>query len=279
MKHICFRFDIDTHVCISKGVPGILDLFSNYGKCTFFVSMGRGFSRQILVKESIENIFKKKEFKGGIYSMLSKLGVKESLRAILANPLIGLSHSQILHTINLQGHELGLHGGKNHAQWEHNALGWSDDELESEIKYGLMGFKKLNLPKPVSFASPCWQSPKKLSTILSSHDFLVMADKHKVFSLPSVDASGIINYPVNIVAKQPDVGFIENMRALGFTSSEILEEFDRQLIEGGNHQVVFDHPLYAGVKEIELLSAMLEKCKQRGCKIESIKNTLKYLNF
>ena len=95
--------------------------------------------------------------------------------------------------------------------------------------------------------------------------------------VPNWNESGLIRYPTNIIGKKGNIGFIENLRALGHSSDEILSEFKRQLDMKGNYKMVFDHPYYAGIKEIEVLSRMLQLSLDKGYKIESLQNICKGL--
>ncbi len=274
-KFICFRFDVDTHVCIKKGVPELITLFKKYdANCTFFVNMGRSFNYYIFFIKKINAFFSKKP-KTSFFSITKKLGFINTFKALLFNPKVGATNKKILHEIIKNGHELGLHGGKNHATWEKNAKNWSENTLANEIEYGLNQFKKLNLPKPTSFASPCWNSPNSLIDNLKSNGFLILADHYSLNSLPCNDVLGVKQFPTNILAKDGNIGFIENFRALGYNSTEILKEFENQLDLEGNFKMVFDHPIYAGIHEIHLLSQMIEMSISKGYKIESLKNISK----
>lgn len=280
VKYICFRFDIDTHTCLTKGVPNLLDIFREYdARCTFFVSMGTAFNRSIFFKEYIKGCLFGVQRTTGVFSMSSKLGLSDSINTILFNPVIGSAQGQILHKMIVDGHELGLHGGKNHASWEKNAKKWKIPKITAEIQYGLDNFKRLMLPQPVSFASPCWQSPKELNNILLDNGFSILADTYSTQGRPYKNSFGLIQYPVNLLAKQPTVGFIENLRALGYSSNEIISEFEKQLNSDGNYKMVFDHPFYAGVKELDIISKMLEICVKNGYRIESLKNISKKISY
>ncbi len=273
-KIICFRFDIDTHICLKHGVPNILKLFKKYnGYCTFFVNMGRSFSLEFLLKEKLKETWKTQKKEKVFFSMVSKLGILNSIEAILLNPKVGPNYSAILHDIISSGHELGLHGGRNHAKWEKEVLYWDREKIQDEVIYGLNQFEKLGLPKPLSFASPCWQSPKILASILSDLNFLILADTISIDDCIYKKNENILEIPTNVIGKQSDVGFVENLRALGYSSIEIIEEFSQQLDKEGNFKMVFDHPLYIGVKELDVLSKMIDIAIRKGFKLDSLNNT------
>lgn len=277
-KYICFRFDIDTHICLREGVPNLLKLFEAYdARGTFFVSMGRSFDRSLFLREKIKAQFSGKKTANGTFSMFSKLGAANSTTALLINPKIGAVHKTILHDIIAHGHELGLHGGKNHALWEKNAKNWSEQKILQEIDYGLGHFRQQQLPAPVSFASPCWQSPIGIEKLLKQRGFSILADEYSATHQPNKEVSGFIHFPTNVIGKHGNVGFVENLRALGYSSEEILSEFKRQLDTEGNYKMVFDHPFYIGIKELEILSQMIEISLSKGYTIESLQNISRHI--
>ncbi|WP_286706243.1 polysaccharide deacetylase family protein [Flavobacterium sp. 38-13] len=276
-KYICFRFDIDTHICLQKGVPNLLKLFENYNaKCTFFVSMGRSFDRSSFLKEKFKYGFSNKTTQG-TFSMFSKLGVTNSIVALLLNPKIGAIQKKILQDIINHGHELGLHGGKNHTLWEKNAKNWNEEKILQEIDYGLGYFRQHQLPQPISFASPCWQSPLGIDNVLRQRGFSVLADEYFTGKQPNPEVSGLLHFPTNVLGQHGNVGFVENLRALGYSSEEILSEFEKQLDSEGKYKMVFDHPFYIGIKEIEILSKMIEISIRKGYKVDSLHNISKHI--
>lgn len=271
-KYICFRFDVDTHLCLSKGVPNLMLLANKYqAEFTFFINMGRAFDRRLLIKEKYAAFFNKQPKPHGFFPMFYKLGFMHSIYAMGCNPIVGAKHKKILHQLTVAGHELGLHGGKNHADWEKNAKNWSSESIFQEISYGLDHLKRHSFPNPVSFASPCWQSPEELPDIILKNGFSILCDEYADGDF-SKDKAGLSRFHVNIIGKQGNIGFIENMRALEYTTEQIMESFEKQLNMPGNFKMVFDHPLYAGIRELPLLSQMLEMCISKGYKIKSLRN-------
>ncbi|GGB72774.1 hypothetical protein GCM10007424_10910 [Flavobacterium suaedae] len=242
--------------------------------------MGRSFSYKVTVEKYITKFFYNNSSQKDIqaYSILHKLGYTNFFKALLLNPKVGYNHKELLQKIILEGHELGLHGGKNHATWERYLKKWYKKEIDIQIEYGLMCFEQLGLPKPQSFASPCWQTSDVLNQSLLKHGFSIVADTYSSNGFPYRDNIGLLQCPTNILAKEPTVGFIENLRVLGYTSKQILHEFERQLDREGDYKMVFDHPFYVGIKEIELLSEMLEICVVKGYQVQSLENICKKIN-
>lgn len=267
-KHICFRFDIDTHVCLSKGLPNLLALAKEEGvSFTFFINMGKGFDRL----NSVKNIFgrfsdnrfgdSKETGPAENLSMFGKLGRKESLVAMLLNPLVGSKYVSVLKAAVEGGHELGLHGGRNHSCWEKEALTWSSQRLGAEVAYGVNQMIHLGLPRPTSFASPAWQSPDALQSILQEMQFTVCADWRDADSESFQVKSGVTQVPTNILSPADDVGYIENFRARGADDQAILSHFKAQLAAKNTFAMVYEHPFYAGVHELDVLRGMIRCAK------------------
>lgn len=277
-KSLCFRFDVDTHVCLSKGMPKLLSLAEEEGVVfTFFVNMGKGFDRVNSIKNILGRLLKRdsgSEQSSESLSMFSKLGRKESLIATFLNPFVGAKYTDVLRQAVAAGHELGLHGGKNHSHWEKQALLWGYEKLSAEIDFGLSHFERASLPRPVSFASPAWQSPHKLQKVLKDRGFTICADLRDA-KADSVEAvNELLQVPTNILSDSGDVGFIENYRAIGLDYAEILSAFTEQLKSKQSLAMVYEHPFYAGVHEIELLRAMIKSAKKEKFTLATVNNII-----
>lgn len=124
VKFFCFRFDVDSFRCINKGTPNLIALSKNLNvSFTFFINMGLAASRWI----SIKKLFSKKNHSanGFVYKLsnLKKLGFGDYFLTAVINPPVGSSCPDIIRDLNEAGHEIGLHGGRNHALWQHEGGG------------------------------------------------------------------------------------------------------------------------------------------------------------
>ncbi|MBN1941311.1 MAG: hypothetical protein JW772_03960, partial [Candidatus Diapherotrites archaeon] len=77
------------------------------------------------------------------------------------------------------------------------------------------------------------------------------------------------NIPVNIVG-EGGVGFVEAMRATKKSNDDAIAEFEKRL-SGKKFAVTYDHPGYAGLKEIELAKKILLAAQDSGFKISTMK--------
>lgn len=107
MDSVSFRFDIDG-IADVKALPQILEVADKHDvKFTFFVNMGRSFDWRY--RSHNPKIGKVKQ-----------QGIMIALATTIWNPNIGIVYKDDILKVQEAGHELGLHGGMNHAQWEFN---------------------------------------------------------------------------------------------------------------------------------------------------------------
>lgn len=270
---LVFRFDIDTHKCIRDGVPNLLDVSQEMNvPFTFFLNLGKSIS----VKESLSDKFhlvnkKTQSEKIEMMSARQKLGNRDYIFAASINPNILKYKSQIQSLCRSQC-EVGIHGGKNHALWNKHARTWNREKTTKEIEWALLRIREI-VPdyRPIGFASPGWSEPTDLLTILKESGFCYSADfrakgQHECFL---VDNNGIIpKIGVNLLGEPGGVAFFEYCRVKKWTNRQIID-FVISEIERNETCVLYDHPYYAGVKEIELIKCIINSAK--GKKIDIVK--------
>lgn len=207
---------------------------------------------------------------------LRKLGIREWLRTALLNPelwrLTGVSE---LFAAAESGHEIGLHGGRNHAQWQLNAQLWSHERLESEINWGMDAFRRLHLPPPVSFSSPGWNGPVALPEVVAGIGIHAVADRR------SPDGHAVQrseNGPVALISTQfagepGGVGFVENAVADEKSVAETVRKFLAQLRRiDAPSCVLYDHPCFAGGEGQDYLRGLVEACHFEGVELTTIRD-------
>lgn len=282
MKFFSFRFDVDTPTCLNKGVPNLLKLADQKDcKFTFFVHMGRSISVRNSLNELLngkQDIIENKKIIQK--TAIEKLGIFEYFRLALFNPLMGENNTEIIKEIYDKGHEIGLHGGKNHDNWNRQVSLWDTSKVEDEISWGENELKKIIKDiEIVGFAGPHWKYTKKVYKVLLKYKYQYVSDRHTDGAVQSVRKSfGLINnVPVNIVGEPGGVGYLEWCRATGMNDSEILEDFKNKLKSRKTLATVYDHPYYAGVCEINTISEMIDIAKREKYKIVTFKEINKKL--
>lgn len=265
-KKLVFSFDIDTHKCIRDGVPNLVRLSDEENvRFCFFLNTGKSVS----LKESIRQILKKKRKEKEVaehMSAIQKLGKRDYLVAALLNPKVIWYKKQIRQLLNSRC-EVGLHGGDNHALWEVYGSTYKKEQLEDELTKAINNIKKIDDRFcPLGFASPCWNTPDDLPGVLKELGFAYYRDHH---GLGIDDISYEKEIPeafVNLLGEPGGVAFFEYERVIGKSTEEIILDVDQAL---NRHEVtvIYDHPYYAGIKEVETLRKIIRHMKENDVEI------------
>ncbi|MFT6599716.1 MAG: peptidoglycan/xylan/chitin deacetylase (PgdA/CDA1 family) [Alloalcanivorax sp.] len=229
---------------------------------TFYVNMGRAVDltaalqrRLRLYRQDNQPVIKK--------SIVEKLGLSGYLRALFTNPKVGASYPLVLQRIVHEGHELGLHGGRNHGAWQASGLDWPVSRLKDEVVWGVQEMRKAGLPRPESFASPGWVSPLGLPLLLRELGFTVLADMHD----PECSAYTGVDTPVqalntNLLGEPGGVGWFESMDARGIGDNEALSMALKHIDEHST-AILYDHPCYM-VRKIGFARQFIKELKSNG---------------
>lgn len=269
MKYCCFRFDADTHACVSRGVPRLVELGDQLdARFTFFVNMGRSFDPRITVAKAVTRLLQ--GGRRGSLPVSEKLGWRAALVAAVLNPKAGRSSPAALQAAVRSGHEIGLHGGRNHAWWERSAQSWSTERLNRDIEAGLRWLEECAVPPPRAFSSPAWNSPPALRRVLLAHGFRLLAD----ICDPTWDGvetrDNLVNVPTNITAEPASAGYLEIMRLRGWSQRRIAEDFRMQLNSKRRFAMVYDHPFFAGIHALDQVAELVEVAQDEGFCIETV---------
>ena len=274
MKICCFRFDADTHACVTRGMPALLGLAKSLDvRFTFFVNMGRGFNRRITLAKAFRRLVRGE--KAAHVTAAAKLGLRDSLIAAALNPNAGPYAPEILRAAAKAGHEIGVHGGRDHAEWELRAHTWTEDRVRSEILGSLEAMRKHSILETTSFASPAWNSPECLKEILPSLGFRILADTYDGSARGIVRAGrNLAIVPTNVTPGEGRAGYVETLRLRGLDESGIVAHFKKQLEEKEALAVVYDHPFYAGIHALPTLRAMITTALDAGFKISTLQGAV-----
>jgi peptidoglycan/xylan/chitin deacetylase (PgdA/CDA1 family) len=234
-KTFSFRFDIDSLADIETGVPRLLELGRELDvRFTFFVNMGKSFNWKTLGKGQ--------GARGKGYSTTKRLGLLRTLRTIVFNPDIGLSHKKILFKLLDSGHELGLHGGMDHPLWQWRLDEMSKDEINDLLKPAYDHFVNL-FGKPKGFASPGFRYNRHVLELIDSYGFEYASDMEgeRPFRPEGVKH---LQVPVNIIGpgKKP---LIEHLLESGLGEAEIKEKVEEEM-EKRECAVIYGHPSFEG---------------------------------
>lgn len=258
-SYLCFRFDIDTHKCIRDGVPPILALFKKYNRsATFFLNTGKSIEHN----HALQSFFVKKTMKEEVVSLsaLKKLGPRDYLQVLLFNPTISKNYKKNINDLINSSNEIGLHGGHNHEEWHYFAKTWGKERAHQEIKWGIEQLKKYKKDLAIEgFASPGWNGSSVIDASLSEMGFSYVSDIHTDKPDQKIIKNGKFHkIPTNISGEPGGVGYIEHCRAKGMSSKDIIKDFRNKLEQRKKFAIIYDHPYYVGVQEIDILEEMIK---------------------
>lgn len=276
-RYFCFRFDVDTHRCVRKGVPRLLELSARIGTpFTFFVNMGRAVARTRLLPKLSGGADRESDTAAKLPARV-KLGSWDALLAVLLNPRVGGGAPRTLEEMLAGDHEIGLHGGANHAAWQAAADRWPPRRLEAEVSRALGEVVEATGRRPAGFASPGWTSPAALPPILEELGFRYVADAHGPGS-PALarppECRRLVSVRTNICGEPGGVAYIEHLRARGFDDREVREHFRGRLRSAGRLAVVYGHPYFAGVREIDLVEDLVAMAADAGYRVVRLEDAV-----
>lgn len=272
-KTLALRFDIDTIKCLRDGVPALLAL-ADRARCrfTFFINMGRAiaprsvFGRRAASEERADKL-----------SPYRKLGPKYFLETLFINPCVGAGHATTLQNVVAAGHELGLHGGRNHGAWQRGAMNWDSARLAEEVEWGVGAFEGAVARRPTAFSSPGFTHPAELAAVMSQTGFRYTADDHDPGREAVQAAQTPPRHPLsantNLLGTPGNVGFIEWCMARGLTPEECAGEFTSRA-SAFTTAILYDHPCLAGDRGIEHLGKVIDAAARDGWRIATIEAML-----
>lgn len=265
MASIVFRFDVDTHKCARDGVPNLLRLGTETNtKFTFFVNCGRAVSVYETLSKKFNAPTHVSVHSAPQLSALQKLGKWDYLWAALVNPNILRAHRNEIEELAKHGHEIGLHGGRNHETWMSHAQNWNHETVQNEVHWGLNELRSIGIT-PTGFASPGARGSNIICKVLNENSFKYYSDNLDPNAVEFSMNNDLLSIPTKLCGEK-GVAYIEAMRAQNFTDEQILNQFDKDL-DSKSDLVMYDHPYYAGVVEIDLLRKMIAMCKAKSYKI------------
>ncbi len=259
------RFDVDSVTCLENGVPALLRLGERHGvRFTFFVNMGRSFSWRHTVTRTLrskrgratrEEVAPPRANK---LSAAAKLGRGGVLKTVLMNPRLGWRYRPTLDRLFEEGHELGLHGGSNHATWQYALDELGEDGLKRHVRPSFAAFRD-RYGQPSGFASPGFRYNEAVLDLMDNEGFEYASDMtgERPFRPPRPGGRGHYAHfqvPVNLIGED-SVPVIEQGLALGRSSARIVRDAVERIRER-RFALMYGHPYVEGV-QWRLLDAIL----------------------
>jgi peptidoglycan/xylan/chitin deacetylase (PgdA/CDA1 family) len=254
MKTLSFRFDVDTAADIRKGIPSLLDLGRELNvRFSFYINVGKSFSFKAFLARRLKVLLGRLRFPSASRAARStrvtayeKLGLRGILETFVWNRDLGVTYRDQLCEILKDGHEMGLHGGMNHAIWQYKLDEMTNGEVDDLFRPAYDTFVQL-FGKPVGYCSPGFVYNEHVLDIVDEYGFLYASDMEGEH--PFHPAVGDKEYehtqiPVNVMG-DGKASFISQQLALGRTGEEmvieLLEEINRHTTA-----VLYGHPSIEG---------------------------------
>lgn len=252
MNTLAFRFDVDSVRCCRVGIPRLMDAADRLGvRFTFFLNLGRTFNwRHTLRHVARKQTRRVAPTASGPVSMptLAKLGAVGVLETMLLNPWLGKRFRTVFGRLFDAGHELGLHGGTDHALWQRALDELSDRQLDALLRPAYESFER-DYGKPQGLASSGFRFDDRVLSLTDSYGFAYGSDMpgEKPFR-PSVGGRELDHYqvPVNVVG-DGTVPLVEQMLALGRADGEIVRSA-ADAIRKRDFALMYGHPFVEGVR-------------------------------
>lgn len=265
----CFRFDVDSHRCIAQGVPNLLRLADQLDvKFTFFVNMGRLTSRPRIAARVLAGALTKAPEQERVdkLPLRRKLGTYGMAEVLAVNPLVGAGHRGIVRQAHVAGHEIGLHGGRNHRVWQDSGKQWPAARIRREMEWGLAQLFEAGVPKPRGFSSPGWSGSAEVDRVAAEYfDYIVDSRGHDANTVEQVGPDvALPRVPTNIYGEPGGIGYLEWQRARGAGDWELVDDFKRRLDRAGDFAVVYDHPFWAGIDDLPMTATLISAARDAG---------------
>jgi peptidoglycan/xylan/chitin deacetylase (PgdA/CDA1 family) len=258
-KRIALRFDIDSISCVKNGLAGLVALADCYAiPMTFFVTMGKAILRLNTLRSMALGT---KPFSP---HTLKRLGLKEALTTFAINPDVGITHAGVLAGLLDKGHELGLHGGKNHAWWQLHARTASQREIRDDLGWGYSAFVK-HFGAPAGFAAPGFAWSETTLACIDEKGFLYASDMDGPTPFrPRLGEKQFSHWQVPVTVQGPShISLVEWAYMQKQSEQDFLAELSLKLSTGGP-AVLYGHPSFEGTMGIAYLSTAVEYLLNKG---------------
>ena len=255
MKIFTLRIDLESDKGIKEGVPKILDLLKKHKiKASFYLSMG-GESNFLEILKHRSSLKTSGERKIKLWSL------KDKLRMVFFPIDFVKKNKRILRRIINEGHELGLHG------WKHRE--WTRDleriNIKKKVKKSVKKYSKIFGKKPISFASPGFNTNNSVLRILEKNHIKFISDfpgdklkKH----------NNLKNIPITIHGKNK-TPIIEYLVSMNKNDEEILDIIKKE-IKKKDLSSLYIHGMFEARFKIKLLEEIFKFIKERKIKNKRI---------
>jgi len=265
-----FRLDVDSVVCLEKGVPNLVRRGESHGvRFTFFVNMGYSFSWRHTIAQVLRKRRASAQGPGEgepdePYKLPAarKLGRSGTLRTVLFNPRLGRRYRAALDRLHREGHEPGLHAGSDHPAWQYSLDELGNDGLERLFQGAFEEFRD-RYGHPRGFASPGFRYNEAVLDLLDRKGFEYASDMSGEHPFRPDRGSGDgaarhshFQVPVNVIGERR-VPLIEQGLARGHSNERIVRDAVGR-IRARRFALMYGHPYVEGVHTRPLAAILSE---------------------
>lgn len=264
MNTLAFRFDVDSVRCCRVGIPHLMDAADRLGvRFTFYLNLGYtfnwGHTLRHVARKQLRRVASRTPGPPSLPT-LTKLRAAGVLETMLLNPRLGTRFRTTFDRLFEAGHELGLHGGTDHALWQRALPDLSDQQLEDLLRPAYESFHR-DYGKPRGFASPGFRYDDRVLRLTDSYGFEYGSDMAGDSPFrPRVRGRELAHYqvPVNVVG-EGTVPLVEQMLALGHDDREIVGAA-ADAIRARSFALMYGHPFVEGVRA-DLIERIVREVK------------------
>lgn len=268
---VALRMDVDTVSCATLGLRSVREIAKNYDFqfTTFFL-----FGRPIVRRHAIKNQVLKSRTSGKprILSPLQKQSISSLIETLLLNPNLR-KYSSVLAELVEEGHEVGLHGGRNHGRWASEAGEWDAAKIESELSWALRQLEPSVRNQLLGFSSPEWKSSAEVEAVVERLGFKYIADSHGPGPVHESSKLGLPMINTGGCGEPGGIGFIEYLDA-NFSSRQAKHEALQEILNRGLPSVFYDHPGYVGLRGRSTFEWFLEQLKAAELKVCTVRDVI-----
>ncbi len=262
-KIIGLEVHVDTFEGMRRGVPRLLDLFSNFHvRASFFVPMGKDHTGWTVKRVFTRPGFVSKAKRAGV---LETYGLKTLMRGLLLpGAEIALRNRALLQRITSEGHELGIHG-LDHVYWHDHIKRMDREATERTLATATEVYEKLLGKKPVSFAAPGW--------MINAHALAFFEEQGFAYASDTRGRSPFYPRMAGRVFKTPQIPStlptLDEMVGLeGDDETSLADFFARSLTDGLN--VLSVHTELEGNRWTGFLASFIKQSIERGWRYERL---------
>lgn len=262
-REVFLRVDVDFHLCLDKGVPWLLNRFRERGiQATFFVVMGPDTMHRHAGR------VRQRNYRQRLWSMSPLKLLWHIVPAFLASRFLGRQvgpdFPQLLHRIEQEGHQLGIHG-HDHAAWADQVFSQDPSATRWQMEEALRLFNAIAPASAWAWAAPNWRLNQTMLQWLADHGAEYSSDSRGMAPyLPVIDGNinPVWQYPISLPC-------IHELIQVGVPAREVPGLYQRLLTPEYNLMCI--HGYYEGVLRRPLFLDVMQRLLDQGVRFRPLR--------